>query len=64
MDVNLDFYVVFKGGSWCATERDNYAFWGKGSTIGEAIEDYCDQYLSEDELFDAEDNEEEQRTIK
>jgi len=51
MDANLEFYVMFDGTYWCATERDNHAQWGKGTTIGEAIEDYCDQWLPDNELM-------------
>lgn len=56
MDIELDFYVVRSGGSWRATERDNYAQWGTGVSIGEAIQDYCDQYVTDDELLDHEDD--------
>lgn len=54
MDVDLDFHVEIRAdGQWYATERDNYAQWGSGSTIGEALQDYCDKWLPDDFIDDS-----------
>lgn len=64
MDIELDFHVESRtDGLWYATERDNYAQWGKGVTIGEAIRDYCDLFLPDTELVDDDDQSIEGRTL-